>query len=469
MSKLALSLSKDLGVAERAVITIYGAGGKSTLLSHLANQLHQDNNKVIITTTTKIYSNQGAPVVMGNELTGVIDRLRQELDRYGMIVLGSALLPESKLSGVETSLIGSIFDEAIAFYILVEGDGAAGRTIKGYAPHEPVLPSVSHLVIPVLGLDALGLELNQENVHRPELFSTMTGAKMGDLLTAEHLICCMKQMIDFGRAHAPQARLVPVFNKIDMRGDISVTKTIARGLAGYPGVSRLLFTAAREEVPTKFIYDLKPVPSLPQVSCVVLAAGSSKRMGSDKLALELGGKTVLEHTVESACKSGAIEVVIVIRPEDTWVTNLFPSEKVKVVSNHCYRQGIASSIKVGIAASGNLTQGIIFALGDQPLIPASVYCALIERYCANLSLVTWPVYCGKRGNPVLFDRRTWPLLMKLEGDRGGSQIFPLLPKEEICAVELSFPQVLFDLDTPHDYQKAKEMVIPARQYNRILT
>lgn len=461
MPKLTLSIAKDLGVAERAVITIYGAGGKSTLLLCLAKQLHQDSNKVIITTTTKIYRNQGVPVIIGNELPEIMEKISQELDRHGIVVLGSTLLPGSKLAGVETSLIESIFDAEIASHILVEGDGAAGRAIKGYALHEPVLPAASHLVIPVLGLDALELELNWKNVHRPELFVAMSGAKIGDLLTAEHLFCCMKQMINFGREYAPQARIVPVFNKIDMLADIGVTKTMASELVGYHGVNSLLFTAAREDVPTKLIYDLGSFPALPQVSCVVLAAGSSERMGRDKLALELNGKTVLEHTVENACKSGATEVIVVSRPEDVWVSDLFSSGKVKVVSNHCYRQGIASSIKVGIAASGSLTQGIIFALGDQPLIPAAAYRTLIERYHANLNLVTWPVYCGKRGNPVLFDRRTWPLLMKLEGDRGGSQIFPYLPQEEVCAVELSSPQVLFDLDTPHDYQMAKEMFNPS--------
>ena len=120
--------------------------------------------------------------------------------------------------------------------------------------------------------------------------------------------------------------------------------------------------------------------------------------------------------------------------------------------NNNHLEGIASSLKTGIAASHPLAQGIIFTLADQPFIPPEVYNLLIEEYTSRLNLLTFPSYKGKRGNPVLFDRRTWGQLMGLEGDEGGRQIISSIPDREKCRVDTVFPGILVDIDTPQDLQ-----------------
>ena len=87
-------------------------------------------------------------------------------------------------------------------------------------------------------------------------------------------------------------------------------------------------------------------------------------------------------------------------------------------------------------------QGVIFALGDQPLIGSDVYKLLMERYKSNFKQVTYPVYQERKGNPVIFDRLLWPLLMQLEGDKGGRAIISSLSPENIEVVHTDNQYIL---------------------------
>lgn len=446
-----LNLAHTLELKEGEMIAAYGAGGKSTLLYRLAQELACSQKRVLLTTTTKIFKPGTIPSVICSALDEALDKLEQYFKKGNTVALGSSLLPDNKIKGVETSWLEEIARNGIASYILIEADGAAGKPIKGFASYEPVLPIDAGLLLPVLGIDALGLKLNSKNVHRPELLGRLAGILPGEQLNINHFNVCLKYMIKLGIDIASRARIIPVINKMDLVENICLITEITRGLAGYPDVNRLVFSALQEKFPVKFVFD--PSKPIPFISCVILAAGCSERMGKDKLALKIKEKTILEHSVKNALKSRVGEVIVVTRPESSWVKDLFPEQTVKVVFNPFYQQGISSSLKAGLLASHPLAQGIIFALGDQPFITAEVYNTLIESYACKLNLVTCPLFKGKRGNPVLFDRRTWPLLMELNGDKGGKQIFTFLPEKEIFNVETSCPGVLQDIDTPEDFQK----------------
>ena len=83
---------------------------------------------------------------------------------------------------METALLAGLFNEGIGTHYLVEADGAARRPIKGYASYEPVIPPAAGLLLPVLGLDALGKKVESQTVHRVELFAAQCGAVPGDVL-----------------------------------------------------------------------------------------------------------------------------------------------------------------------------------------------------------------------------------------------------------------------------------------------
>ena len=172
---------------------------------------------------------------------------------------------------------------------------------------------------------------------------------------------------------------------------------------------------------------------------------------------KIGGKTLLERAVGAALSSPVGEVIVVTRPDKGEAKHLPQSWPVKIVTNSSHREGMSSSLKAGLLAVSPCTQGIVFALGDQPFVSPRVYELLIEAYCRELKLVTVPVYRGKRGNPVLIDRRAWPLLMGAEGDAGGRQILPLVPEGEISAVEVGDPGVLADIDTEEDFKRCRSV------------
>jgi molybdenum cofactor cytidylyltransferase len=447
-------LVHNLPLPQKGIIALYGAGGKTTLLVRLARELAGQGKKVLLTTTTKIFYPAGIPVVIASDSGAAGAALREAFKHNNLVAFGNSLLPANKIAGIEPARVKEFLDPGLASYILLEADGAACKPVKGYASFEPVLPLEADLIVPLQGLDALGLSLVEKNIHRAELFALATGAPLGEPLTPYHFSRSLLQMIIRGRTQSPRARIVPLINKIDLLKERGLLRTLAAGPASSSLVDRLLFTALQEENPVRYVLATAAGIPAPFISCVILAAGSSRRMGQDKLFLPLKGKTVLEHVVQNASAAKVGEVIVVTRPESIGaVEKILAATGVKVVINPWHHRGISSSLKIGLVAANPLAQGIIFALGDQPFVPTAVYNLLLERYAQNLNLFTYPLFKGKRGNPTIFDRRTWPALVNLAGDAGGRQILAKLPAEEVCSVETGCPGILADLDTLADWEK----------------
>ena len=448
-----LQLASALGVGERELISLYGAGGKTTSLYLLAEELSAAGERVVITTTTMLFEPPDRALLLGSSPEEFLRRLGEPVEGPGPPLLARARLPEQgKLKGIEPHWPGRLSRE-LGLTVVAECDGADRRPLKGYASYEPVLPADSTLAVPILGLKGLGVTLNGEQVHRPGLFAAMAGLKIGETVGVEHLVRSMKKMIRRGRGQAPRARVVPLFTQVDLLPDQAVIRAVAAGLAGEPGLETLLFTALRESSPVRYIFNLASGQAVPEVSAVVLAAGFSRRMGRDKLTLPLEGGTVLGETLRKLAPAGVRETIVVLNPASAVSREQLGRLGVKVVVNEKSHRGIATSLQAGLAAVAPGSQGVIFVLGDQPLIPTAAYQRLLESYRRRLPQVAYPVYRGRRGNPVIFDRRCWSQLLELEGDRGGRQLFSGIPSEEILAVAMEGEEILLDLDTPGDYEQ----------------
>ena len=166
MQILSLSRSLALNKDTPRVIAVYGAGGKTTLLNRLASELAAAGAKAVLTTTTKIYRPPDMPLVLAGSPDEALRSLPGVLARDKTAALGRRLLEEEKVEGIDPAWVTPLLRETGA-YLLVEADGAAGKPLKGYAPYEPVLPAAAHIIIPVIGLDALGARLLPGHVHRP--------------------------------------------------------------------------------------------------------------------------------------------------------------------------------------------------------------------------------------------------------------------------------------------------------------
>ncbi len=459
-----LSIARALDLPPQGIISFYGAGGKTSLINALGSELVSLGFRVVSTTTTKMFKPQGIKGVTAGSLSEALEGLTKLLPEEKRVYLAQGLLPSLKLQGIPPGWIEQLFftlgGRGYCDYFLVEADGAAGMPIKGYAAYEPVLPEASRLIIPVLGADALGLELTAGKVHRPQKLQSLLGLAPGSVFNEESLTAVLEQMVCLGGKQAPSARVAAVINKADLIPEVkTVLKFTGLMKQAAKKPSCLLFTAARQENPVRFTFSLTAekdeTEGLPLVSCIVLAAGGASRMGADKLSLPLSQSTVLGETLRHVAEAGFKEVILVVQPGYAppagWPG--LRGRAYKIVENSRWAAGLSSSLKAGLAAVSPLSQGALFMLADQPFVPGKVLDALIESYNLYLNQVTYPVWRGREGNPVLFDRRTWPLLMTLEGDRGGRGILKQVPAAEVLSVETSCPGILKDIDTPADYEK----------------
>lgn len=177
---MAESLVGALSV-DRDVVSVVGAGGKTTLVFGLARELEALGRMVVVTTTTKMGSDQtGGFEVAGPDLNEVRAALERE---RGCIVFES--ISGHKAVGVEPGWVDEAWTQGIADAIVVEADGARRRKVKAPAPHEPVIPIVTTVVVAMMSAAALGGVI-ADVAHRPELVAAVVGAEPGDTFTPEH-------------------------------------------------------------------------------------------------------------------------------------------------------------------------------------------------------------------------------------------------------------------------------------------
>lgn len=196
------------------------------------------------------------------------------------------------------------------------------------------------------------------------------------------------------------------------------------------------------------------------ISAILLAAGQSRRMGRDKLMLSWGEMTVLERCLQVLLRSEIGEVIVVLSAEATDLgmrIKKYPSpmrKKIKIIINPDYRRGMSTSIRRGLRNLCPKSEGILIALGDQPLLKAKTVNALIRAFAEGEREIVVPLYHGRRGNPVLFDRWYAKGLMKLRGDTGGRSIIESHP-ENIIKVQTRSEAVVKDMDTWGEYLKQR--------------
>lgn len=447
-------ISTNLPLKERNVITIYGAGGKTSLLYALGKELSLQGRRVILTTTTKIYRPAAHPCVIGEDFTSVVKAASKHFACNSPVVLGAGISENNKLPGIDPEWPKAFIEQGICDDVIIEGDGAAHKSIKGYASYEPVLPPGSSLLIPVLGCDAIGIPLDAAHVHRPEAFCTLTGALLGTKISINNFLTVMSYMIQIGQEKCPDAVIVPVVNKVDLAEDTQQIRSIMKNFPRAQNLDRLLFTNLKGNLSVSFSFSPAQDVFQPEISVVMLAAGKSLRMGQPKLALKLGKKTLLELALAPVLTTGLRDIVVVANENPAWIKEVIPSN-VRIVVNTQSHEGIATSLQVGIKAVSSRSQAIFFSLGDQPFITPDVYHRMIEHYCQHLKSLTFPVCNEKRGNPALFDRRLWPALMALRGDEGGKQIMASIPTQEKEGVPVFCHGIFIDVDTPLDYDRLK--------------
>ena len=186
------------------------------------------------------------------------------------------------------------------------------------------------------------------------------------------------------------------------------------------------------------------------IAAVVLAAGLARRMGRQKLLLNLQGEPVVRWAVERLVPHVG-DIVVVTGQDDAAIREALSGLNLRFAVNPSPQAGQGSSIAVGVAALPPWTQAALIALGDQPRVPDAVVPALLAaRERAGKAIVA-PVYRGAQGTPVLFTAQIFAELKALTGDAGARAVVTRHPERvERVSFDLPMPP---DVDTPEDFAR----------------
>lgn len=187
------------------------------------------------------------------------------------------------------------------------------------------------------------------------------------------------------------------------------------------------------------------------VGVVILAAGESKRMGRPKQLLELEGQPLIVRAVDAALGSCGWPIVVVLGAHADTIRPLLATRPVLIAENPAWSEGMASSLRAGIAVLQQFSRMIdsaMVALCDQPAFSAATINRFLEVQRSTQRSIVAARYSGRNGAPALFSREHFPTLSSLTGEEGARVLLNRNPNR-VATIEL--PELAVDLDTPEDY------------------
>jgi molybdenum cofactor cytidylyltransferase len=190
------------------------------------------------------------------------------------------------------------------------------------------------------------------------------------------------------------------------------------------------------------------------ISGIILAAGTSSRLGKPKQLLELDGRPLLQHVIDVVVDAGLDEVVIVLGHEAERIEKVLrlPAEA-RTVFNGDYAEGQSTSLRTGLAAVAPESEACVVVLGDQPSLPAESIRKVLEGFKDEAAPIVRAMWEGKPGHPVVFERSEWDELAGITGDLGARDL--LADRRDIHEVEMGRPAVA-DVDTWEQYERLKD-------------
>ena len=193
------------------------------------------------------------------------------------------------------------------------------------------------------------------------------------------------------------------------------------------------------------------------ISAVVLAVGRAKSLGQEKLLLPLRGKPVLQWVLESALASDLDEIVCVTRELASVRSQLnLSDERLFWLTNYAADRGQSTSVISGLWATNPKSEGVMFLVGDQPLIRKKLINSLIEKFRPGPAWIVAQSFNRDPRNPVLFRRNLFPELLQLSGDRGGRVLIEK-HRNNTALVEWKDETPFLDIDVHEEYERLKEM------------
>jgi len=196
--------------------------------------------------------------------------------------------------------------------------------------------------------------------------------------------------------------------------------------------------------------------SLEGWSALVLAGGAGRRFGGDgnggKLLADLGGAPVIRRVAERVIAAGFAEVVMVIGAGGALLRPALEELACRIVDAPDWAEGMAASLRAGVAALAPQARGVSVFLGDMPLVPTALS-ALLAAAAEAAGYAARPLHTGKPGHPVAFTRAAFADLAALEGDTGATALLKARA-QAVAYLDTADRGVLLDIDTPDDLAAA---------------
>ena len=395
------------------MVALAGAGGKTSLMWHLAERLARRGCRVAATTTTRVRSGEepaGTPVIAW---------------RGGLTIEAGAapLVTSGRLEGDKHLGIAPAHADRLATlvdHLVVEADGARGRPFKVPRPGEPVLPSsTTHLVV-VVGQAALD---DMEPEHIRSLLLSRDGY-LPAALGVERAFVAVN-----GDDEEACSRLAAALWHPALEGVIASS--------AHAGRARRVTNAGH------------------RIAALVLAAGRSDRFGSQKLVQPAGGVPLVRRALDAALGSGPERVCLVVAPgaDDVLASagDALDDPRVTVETNPDPARGMGSSLRCGLDVIAGSSDAVMVFLADMPRVDASLASRVADLYRSGAARVAAPLVEGRTGHPVILHADLFPALARLEGDRGARSVVER-NADRTALLEHVDPATQKDVDAPPDLQ-----------------
>jgi probable selenium-dependent hydroxylase accessory protein YqeC len=220
-------LATTCALGPHELVSVVGGGGKTTVLFALAEQL---SGSIVVTTTTKMHAGQtgGYRVLVGAERSEI-----ETAASAGPPVVAWAATSGGKATGIDPATADSWFD--VVDHVLVEADGSRMRPFKAPAPHEPVIPSRSTIVLSVIGADAIGRVI-EDQCHRPLRVAALAGCSSYERLTPARAAMVLRHPDGGGRGVPPTARRIVLITKV-AADNLTLVEELQAELGDLPSIA----------------------------------------------------------------------------------------------------------------------------------------------------------------------------------------------------------------------------------------
>ncbi len=430
-------------------LALVGAGGKTRTLFTLARQLAP----ALVATTTHLALGEEARAdahwVWPSDVRPTQARAAlRAWNRQGVLLITG---PAQANRWTATPALDAVqaWAQSQGLPVLVEADGAARRDLKAPVAHEPAWPPHADGVLVLAHAGVLGLPLAPERVHRAARFAALAGVPLNAPLTVDAVARVLLHAQGPTRGHPPAAWVQAVLRAEEPRGQAAagrLARALLRGVGPYRAAV-VVRTDAQGQV--------QPLAVETRRAGVVLAAGGARRFGGrPKMLLPWLGQPLVRRAVQAARLADLRPVFVVVGAHAEAVAAAVAELPVQVVPNPAWSGGLSTSVRAALhraLAEPASPEAVVFFPADQPAIIPRLPRALVEAHAAALPSIVAPLIMGeRRGQPVLFDLRTFPDLARLEGDVGGRALFARHRWQPLPWFD---PALGWDIDTPDDWAR----------------